>query len=463
MKSGIYISKIIAAICFISLLTTGFTKGQLKTDSIDRFIREEMKARGIPGLQITVIRSGKIEMSAAYGLANVEHNVAVNDKTLFSINSATKAFTGVAIMQLVEEGKLDLEQPISTYIDSLPARWQNIAVWRLLDHTSGIPDFLDFKNGGYIGGLPFEEAWLRIRALPMEFTPGEKTSYNQTNYVLLGQIIEQLSSMKFETFVKEKQFMPAGMRLSNFGDSRDVIPKKAPTYAFSRETKGNFVKGETLERTWEEFPELRATAGINSIAEELAKWIIALQEGRLLKEQSSLDMMWTPRRLTNNAYGGWALGWVAKRNVAPRTVAGIGGSRSWFYVYPDHNLAIIVLTNMKSNGPENLASEVAGFYYHELKAANGGNYADAIIPLRVILEQEGYDMAVKTYKELKASDSDYFISERDLTNWGYAELLLNKEPLKAKEIFSLMTYLYPENKEAKEGREAAQKALRTNR
>ncbi|GGE53503.1 CubicO group peptidase (beta-lactamase class C family) [Pedobacter psychrotolerans] len=351
----------IAILFSIILVSTSHIQAQDKSDSITHFVKNEMQARKIPGLQISIIRSGKIIMLESYGLANVEHNIPVNQQTLFSINSATKAFTGVAIMQLVEDGKLNIEKPISTYLAKLPTDWQNISVRRLLDHTSGIPDYMDTKNGGYIDGLPFSKAWLTVREQPMEFIPGEKTSYNQTNYVLLGQIIEQLSGMKFEDFVRTRQFIPAGMYLTNFGDSRDVIINKAPTYTISKETKGNFIKGQTLERTWEEFPELRATVGINSNAEELGKWIIALQNNKLLKNKNSLDVMWSPQKLNNKSYGSWALGWVAKRNFSPRAVAGIGGSRSWFYIYPDHNLAVVILTNMKSFGPENLASEIAGF------------------------------------------------------------------------------------------------------
>ncbi|MBC8988418.1 beta-lactamase family protein [Pedobacter sp. N36a] len=452
--------KIFLVVSLMLNSTVGGLKAQDKLDSIAHFIKSEMQTREIPGLQISIIRSGKVTMLESYGLANVEHSVPVNVHTLFSINSATKAFTGVAVMQLVEDGKLDLEQPISTYLDNLPSDWQNIPVYRLLDHTSGIPDFLDIKNGGYIDGLTFNKAWLRIHERPLEFIPGEKTSYNQTNYVLLGQVIERLSGMKFEEFVRDRQFIPAGMSLTNFGDSKDVISNKAPTYAHSRETKGTFVKGKTLERTWEEFPELRATAGINTTAEELGKWIIALQTKRLLKDRNSLNLMWSPRKLNNKSYGRWALGWVAKRNLTPKAVASIGGSRSWFYIYPDHDLAVVVLTNLKSDGPENLAPEVAGFYYPELKASNGGNYPDAVITLRAILEREGYNSAVKSYKRVKAKQTEYSIPEWDLTNWAYYELMLNKQPLKAKALFKLMAYLYPDNNNWKEGIQAAEKALK---
>lgn len=434
-------------------------KPQTKLDSIAAFVQSEMQTRGIPGLQLAIIRSGKMVMQASYGLANVEHNVPVTPQTLFSINSATKAFTGVAAMQLVEEGKLDLAQPIAKYLDGLPAAWQHIPVRRLLDHTSGLPDFVDVKKGGYRYGLPFDQAWIRIRQEPLEFLPGEKTVYNQTNYVLLGQLIERLSGVSFEQFVRERQFIPAGMARASFGDSRDVTPNKAPTYAHSKQSNGNLVKGKTLERTWEEFPELRSTAGINTTAVDLAKWLIALQSHQLLKKHSSLEALWTPQQLNNRTVGGWALGWTAKRSLPPRAVAGIGGSRSWFYLYPDQHLAVVVLTNLKSDGPEDLAPEVAGFFYPVLKAVNGGNYPDAVHPLRTILERNGYADAVAHYQALKTSSPDYHISERDLINWGYYELLIYKQPAKAEALFHVAAYVYPASREAKEGLQDVKKTL----
>ncbi len=436
-----------------------FYNAQVNPDSVRKLVRAEMLVRKIPGLQVAIVKGNKLWLSEAFGTANIEHQVPVTNNTLFSINSATKAFTGVAIMQLAEEGKVDVMQPIGRYLDSLPLAWSNIKVKSLLDHTSGIPDFVNVKKGGFIEGLPYPQALKRTRDLSMEFAEGERTSYNQTNYVLLGQIIEKLSGKRFEEFVKERQFVPAGMTLAGFGDSRDVIPNKAPTYAVSRNTERNFIKGQTLERTWEEFPELRSTAGINCTATELAQWIIALQNGKLLRSANSLKQMWASRKLNDGSYGGWALGWVAKRNVPPRAVAGIGGSRSWFYIYPDHALTVIVLTNMKSIGPENLASEIAGLFYPELKAANGGNLSDALIPLNELWRSKKYKDLNAAYNHLQSKQPGYKIPERDLVNWAYSVLLLDKRPAEALPIFRLLLRLYPNSVDGKEGLDAATNGL----
>ncbi|WP_436487746.1 serine hydrolase domain-containing protein [Chitinophaga sp. ARDCPP14] len=112
-------------------------------DKVDAFIKYEMRERSIPGLQMAVIQHGKIVRMSNYGFANVEFSVPVTDSTVFSINSITKAFTGVAIMQLVEEGKVNIESPISRYLDSLPLTWQKVTVRQLMGHISGLPDITD--------------------------------------------------------------------------------------------------------------------------------------------------------------------------------------------------------------------------------------------------------------------------------------------------------------------------------
>ena len=111
-------------------------------DEIDDFVRSEMERRNIPGLQLAVVRDNKIVKVSSYGLANIEDGIAVDDNTLFSINSITKAFAGVAVMQLVEQGKLDLSANISTYLPGLPAAWQKLNIRQLMSHTSGLPAIL---------------------------------------------------------------------------------------------------------------------------------------------------------------------------------------------------------------------------------------------------------------------------------------------------------------------------------
>src|SRR5437762_8667031 len=153
-----------------------------QTDSIDVFIQGQMQQRKIPGLQLAIVRHGKIIKTGNYGLANIQDSIPVSNKTVFTINSITKAFTGVAILQLAEAGKLTLDSPISDYLTDLPATWKFVTVQQLLSHISGIPDIVDEEETVLIAPNA-EEAWKKVLQLPNEFKPGEKFSYNQTNYL----------------------------------------------------------------------------------------------------------------------------------------------------------------------------------------------------------------------------------------------------------------------------------------
>jgi CubicO group peptidase (beta-lactamase class C family) len=193
----------------------------------------------------------------SYGLANIQDSVAVNNQTIFAINSCTKAFTGVAIMQLVEEGKIELSAPISRYLDGLPVGWQSITIKQLLTNISGLPDILNLLNSSThgLGELGSEAAaWEKVKSMPMLFTTGEQFSYNQTNYALLAKVIDKLSEKSFVTMFNQRQFQVVGMPHTLFGDSRDVIPHFAPTYSHKNNIDGHALDKPRLTCNYAEFP-----------------------------------------------------------------------------------------------------------------------------------------------------------------------------------------------------------------
>ena len=332
-----------------------------------------MRKQKIPGLQVVVINDNKIVLSEAFGKSNVEFSVPATITTLFSINSIAKVFTGTAIMQFVEEGKIDIEKPVSDYLDSLPATWQRVTIKQLLSHTSGLPDVEDDITGGLVGNKSEDTAWRIVRTMPLQFQPGEQFSYNATNYLLLQKIIEKYAGMSFENFIQKRQLDVAGMKKTVYGNSYDVIKNKAPTYSYYYRDKntGQHIQNNKLSEIWEEFPKMmRADAGIFSTAEEMAQWIIALQNKRLLKYEKSVEMMWNPVKLNNgqlDGFGGilngYALGWpVVVRKMHP-AVAPIGGGRAAFFIYPDNNLSIILFTNLTGCSPELIIDKIAEFYF----------------------------------------------------------------------------------------------------
>src|ERR1044072_3959924 len=222
---------------FVALLIFSFNNNIFgQRDNIDAFIETQMQNRRIPGLQLAIVKQGKIIKTGNYGLANLQDSIAVSDKTVFTINSITKAFVGVAIVQLMEAGKLKLDAPISQYLQDIPDTWKPVTVKQLLSHISGIPDIVNEEESVLINDDP-EEAWKMVIQMPNEFKIGEKFSYNQTNYLLLGRIINNLSGMSFQEFITKEQLEKVGMPKtiqSGFGATKAVIAHSACSYQYRK-------------------------------------------------------------------------------------------------------------------------------------------------------------------------------------------------------------------------------------
>jgi CubicO group peptidase (beta-lactamase class C family) len=351
----------VTVVCLLSLPGLGgATSLNESKEQTRQLVQKVMKERRIPGLQITVIKDGRLVLSESYGLANVENKVQVTSKTLFPLNSGTKAFTGVAMMQLAADGLVDLNAPVSRYLDTLPAAWGAIRVRQLLAHTSGLPDIVD--EPGLMAGGTESGMWKAVRERAIEAPAGERFSYNQTNYGLLAQIIVKQTGLPYERYVAERQFAVADMRASIFGDSYDPVPNAATIYSYFPRRTLAADDSNRLSRWLYEIPySLNAGGGLVTSANEMASWIMALTSGRLIKA-NQLDSMWMPEKLNSGADGPWAAGWPVLKAAPRRQVAGIGGNRSAFVVYPDEGLAIVVLTNLVGGNPERFIPQIADLY-----------------------------------------------------------------------------------------------------
>lgn len=346
------------------LTAIGLVGQTAHADQVDDFLKQRMAQRNIPAMQVAVIKNNKVVKQATYGTSNLSDEVSANDATLFTINSMTKAFVGVAVMQLVEQKKMDLNQTVGDYLPQLPLTWKNISVRQLLTHNSGLPDVMDY-NAKLRSPLGWKKSWALTMEAPIEFEPDTRFKYNQANYVLLGKIIEKVSGMPFSEFIKKHQFDVVGMprtAQAGFGHFRSVVPNRARGYTN--------MNSDQLTHVFEEFPKpVQTAAGMSSTASELAKWLIALQNGKLLKHPQSLDTLWTPAVLKDgktHGFGGplngYALGWpMFVREQNPAAMA-IGGGRAAMGVYYQDDIAIVILTNLQGGFPERYIDKVAQFY-----------------------------------------------------------------------------------------------------
>ncbi|OUL63914.1 serine hydrolase [Flavobacterium sp. AJR] len=365
---------ILLIICIL-LFQTDFIFAQNHEKEVISYLKKEMKEQKIPGLQIAVIKNNKVLFSKSLGIANIEFSVPVTNNTKFSINSIAKIITSVAIMQLVEKNKLQIEAPISNYLDSLPKDWGKITVKQLLSHTSGLPDIEASSGDGLISDKGQDSAWVKVQTLPLQSKAGEKFNYNATNYLLLQQIIEKISKLPFEKFVETYQFNVAKMNNTKYANSYDVFKYKAPTYSFHQFNKaiGDYIKTDKLTVTYEDFPTtFRADAGVFTNADDMARWVIALQNGDFLQNKENIRKMWEPTKLNNGSYDGfggildsYALGWPIINRKTHFAASAFGGGRASITIYPNDNLAIILFTNLTGIETYTITENISKFYFKD--------------------------------------------------------------------------------------------------
>ncbi|MGB0936738.1 MAG: serine hydrolase [Colwellia sp.] len=428
----------------VIMLTFLLNTFSVRADNVDDWIRAEMHKRNIPGLQLAIILNNKVTKIGSYGFANLEDEIKVDNSTLFSINSVTKAFVGVAIMQLVEKGVLNLHSPISQYLPELPKAWGHITVRQLMSHTSGLPEILKDDIGNLLSNKGAEDSWQLVQTLPMEFETGSKFKYNQTNYVIIGKLINKLSRLSFQEFIVKNQLETIGMPRTieaGFFNLNNVIKHSARRYTMYYGSELSHIKTESY------LPLLQSAAGMSSTATELANWLIALNKQKLISAES-LEKMWAPTALKNqNTQGfnrlinGYAIGWPVMIREEHPAISAVGGNRAGVFVYAKDGMAIVILTNLMGAVPSQFVDEIAGLYIPEMKKENGFGLPQNVKLLWQQLEKKGYRQAIDTAKVLNQEQNIIF-SEGDLNNWGYS-LITQKKLNEALEIFKLNTHLFP--------------------
>ncbi|HEY0685949.1 MAG TPA: serine hydrolase domain-containing protein [Steroidobacter sp.] len=351
----------------------GAASADTSDKAIDDYLRHEMAERHIIGMAVAVIQGGKVRKIGIYGQASKEFSLPVRPSTPFSVASISKSFTAVAVMMLVESGKLRLDDPIGSYLSGLPPGWHGITVRQLLSHTSGLPDIaVDDYGTSAIAETPAEMMKVLAKR-SADFSPGSNYRYNQTNYVLLGMLIERVSGMPYEEFCAQRLFAPLRLRTPVFGDARTIVTERATTYTPFRYGGPRPVPLDHAEVLNAEMPAMTYPGGgLNISISDFADWLTALLSGKLISE-ASLKAIWAPTTLvdgsifqrppTPSLWRGYGLGWVLGLEEPHPFAGGTGGMRASFFVYPKDDVAVIVLTNTQGSRPESLVEGVARRYF----------------------------------------------------------------------------------------------------
>jgi CubicO group peptidase (beta-lactamase class C family) len=353
------LKRIPAIFVFLLLLSTSCLAQETFEPKIDEYLRTQMQTQQIPGVALAVVRDGKVVLARGYGLANVEHQIPVKPETIFQSGSTGKQFTATAVMMLVEEGKLSLEDKITKYFPDAPESWSAITIRHLLTHTSGMTDYppdFDLRRD-----YTEDDLLQRIKAIPLAFKPGEKWSYSNLAYVTLGILIHKVSGKFYGDFLQERIFKPLDMTTARIINEADIVPNRAAGYRVAN--------GQLKNQDWVS-PSLNTTAdgALYMTVYDMAKWDAALYTEKLLK-RSSLEQMWTKVKLNDGkaiAYGfGWGLAEVRGHRIIEHGGAW-QGFKAQITRYVDDKLTIILFANQIRANQTKLVRDIAAIINPDL-------------------------------------------------------------------------------------------------
>ena len=357
--SKIFSAKLIAAFAFLATILSSSAQAQDGiAANVDDYMKREMQRERIPGASLAVIKDGQIVLAKGYGLANVELDVPARPETIFQSGSMGKQFTATAVMMLAEAGKLSLSDPITKYFTNAPDTWNKITLRHLLTHTAGMAN--DFTDQDYKRDFTEDELVKRAAELPLDFQPGDKWSYSNIGYVMLGILIHKVSGQFYGDFLQERVFKPLGMTTARIISEADIVPNRAAGY--------RLVKGELKNQEWVS-PTMNTTAdgSLYLTVYDMAKWDAALYTEKLLK-RSSLEQMWTPVKLNNGntyPYGfGWSIGETGNHRLIEHGGAW-QGFKSYIARYVDDKVTVVVFLNQIQADPGRIAHGVAAIFNPE--------------------------------------------------------------------------------------------------
>lgn len=435
MKKRILLKSLISLTLLMSASLPLFSQSDSLCNMIDKIFASFHNA--MPGAAVAVSYDGKTIYSKAFGLSNLELTVPNTTQTIFECGSVSKQFTAAAVMLLIQEGKISLDDDVRKYIPELPVYDQIITIRHLLSHTSGLKDW---------GALYSLTGWPRttraytqslsadivFRQKSLNFTPGSRYSYSNSNYVMLVQIAERVSEMSLADFTSERIFKPLGMSKTQWRDDyNEIVPGRSVAYTLKN---GMFFQDMPFENVY-------GPGGLLTTTEDLLKWNRELESGVLFTD-SIAKLRITPGNLTDGSSSGYAAGLMIGEWNGFKEISHSGstaGYRAWLAWYPEKRLSVAILSNYALFSPVSAGRDIASVFLgtpqgsekiiqtvqntkpmlvevKSLKDYTGKYYScDIDVIYEIDVFENGlriYRMAGDTFK-LKAVDVDEFLSSNN--------------------------------------------------
>ncbi|HZV07401.1 MAG TPA: serine hydrolase domain-containing protein [Gemmataceae bacterium] len=314
--------------------------------AIDAYVADQVRAKGYPGLALAIVRDGKVVLAKGYGRRSLASDEPVEPDTPLAIGSVTKQFTCACILLLAEEGKLSIEDRVAKYYPDL-TRARDITLYDLMTHTSGYPDYypLDFVDRRMRKPCDIDRLLAEYAGGKLDFEPGTRWSYSNTGFLLLGRVIEKVSKEPMRRFLERRILEPLGMKHSMFEPGSEVAGL-AQGYT-------SFALGPAEPSTREAEGWVHAAGGLWASASDLARWDLALMEGKVLKPES-YRLLSTRRKLQNGKTKdyGCGMGVIERDGETILTHSGaVSGFMAFNALVPRTKSAVILLTNSEHLDP----------------------------------------------------------------------------------------------------------------
>ncbi len=350
----------------LAILTATALQLQLHSQTfeskIDELLKEKYDVSG-PGAAVLVSRGEKTLYRKAFGEANLEWDIPMQADSVFEIGSMTKQFTAVAIMMLMEQGKLKLDDTITDFIPDYPTQGHRITIHHLLTHTSGIKSYTKIRALNEISKTDLSPLGLIdfFKDEPMDFTPGEKFKYNNSGYVILGHIIEVASGVSYEEFIENFIFKAVGMTSSQYASHREIVKRRAYGY----HDKEGYINRRHISLS---IP--YAAGSLMSTIDDMHKWQYAVINN-LLISKASKNKLFTNYILNDGQKIDYGYGWHIKdKNSIVRFEHGgnIFGFKSMGVYVPSLDIYVVNLSNCDCNSPTEITKMIADIAIDEFSA-----------------------------------------------------------------------------------------------
>jgi serine beta-lactamase-like protein LACTB, mitochondrial len=329
-----------------------------KRAAIEKAVSSFMSANSVPGIGAAVVLDGEPVWSSGFGMADLENSSPATSSTLFRLGSISKPITAVAILQLNERGKLDLDAPVQKYCPAFPKKDSPITTRELLGHLGGIRHY----NPDGKGDIPedsarhfasMEESLQIFASDPLVAKPGTAFHYSTYGYTLLGCVLEGAASGKYVDYVRENVFKPAGMAQTQADDFFWVIPHRSRWY---HKDKAGLVRNAGVLDSSYKIP----GGGLISSADDMARFEAVILADKLL-QRPTRDLMWTSLKTVDGKPTGYGLGWGLVDKFGVHILAHTGGQQGTstaFAVVPERRAGVVVLANMDNVDSGRLADEI---------------------------------------------------------------------------------------------------------